>query len=127
MSLQVQITAVQAADQGTIGVAFNIVPSGNYATGGDVLDFTKAIQDPAFQGILAAIVTSQGPINLSVWDAGGNLGTNIPGGVLLGTTLANSKVKFIGATANTELAAGAYPAGITGSKQQGYAIFPKLL
>lgn len=127
MALQVQITSVDASESGVIGVSFNIVPSGSYATGGDALDFTKAIQDPSFAGLLAGIISSQGPLSLSVWDAGGNLGTNIVGGVVMGSTLANSKVKFIGATANTELAAGAYPAGITSSKQQGYAIFPKLV
>jgi len=125
MSLQVQITAIQGLDAGALGVSFNIIPSGSYVTGGDTLDFTKAIADPAFQGLLAQIISSQGPISLSVWDAGGLL-ANTPAAIL-GTTLANSKVKFLGSAFNTELAACAYPGAITGSKQQGYAIFPKLL
>lgn len=127
MALQVQVTAVQSiGDQ--LRVSFNVVASGNYATGGDTLDFTKATVDPtATSGKVAAGVPVQsdmGPIELDVWDAGGNIANGVfP---VIGSTQANNKVKFTSAF-NTELAAGAYPASITGSKLQGEAIFPKFI
>ena len=123
MALAVKITSIQAVGQ-QLRAAFNLTPSGNYATGGDTVDFTAALQDPSFIGMLAQIISTQAPISLDVWDAGGNIANGVfP---VLGTTLANNKVKFTSAF-NTELSAAAYPAAITGSKLQGEAIFTKLL
>jgi len=124
MSLQVKITSVQAVGQ-QLRVAFNLIPSGNYTTavGGDTLDFTTAVPDPAFVGMLAAIESFGPALSLDVWDAGGNLANGIfP---VIGTALNNNKVKFTSAF-NTELGSGAYPGSITGSKLQGEAIFNKL-
>jgi hypothetical protein len=123
MSLAISITSVEPAGD-KVRVLFNITPSGNYVTGGDTLDFTKATQDANFIGAVAMVPSSQAPVSLDVWDAGGNIANGVfPS---LGTTQANSKLKFTSAF-NTELSAAAYPAAITGSKLQGEAIFHKEL
>jgi hypothetical protein len=123
MALAISILSVEPAGD-AIRILFNVTPSGNYVTGGDTLDFTKASQDAAFIGLIAAIESSQAPISLDVWDAGGNLANGVfP---VLGTTQANSKLKFTSAF-NTELAAAGYPGSITGSKLQGEAVFHRNL
>jgi hypothetical protein len=119
--LQVSITKV-IADGQNCRVSFNLIPSGNYVAGGDIVDFTKAVQDPAFFGTVPYIPSDQGPIDFDVWDAGGNIANGVfP---VAGSTQSNNKVKFTSAF-NTELAAGAYPAAITGTKLQGEAVFNK--
>lgn len=79
--------------------------SGNYTTGGDTLDLT-AVTNPSF---IPAGAFAQVPDEFEC--------QNPPGGysceVIVGTALNNSKVKFFSAP-GTELAAGAYPAAITG-------------
>lgn len=126
MALAVQITSLEASGQ-QLCLNFNLVASGNYSTGGDTVDFTQAVaaaalQNPAWAGV---VETSQGPVNLSIWSAGGNLTRNYA--AKQGTALNNSKLKLGGATYNSELAAGAYPADVTGDTIQGVAVFNKLL
>lgn len=125
MPLQVQITNIQPIGN-QLRVAFKVIPSGSYTTaiGGDTLDFTKATVDPSYVGMAPAIPASQGPICLDVWDAGGNIANGVQ--AVMGTTQANSKVKFTSAF-NTELGTGAYPAPILATQLQGEAIFNKLL
>lgn len=86
------------------------VASGNYVTGGDTINLT-VIADPnhigpncqaGYPGKIDDYSVEQMPVGY-----GGEL---IPG-----TTLANWKLKIF-TTSNTELAAGAYPAAITGDK-----------
>lgn len=123
MALAVTITKL-ILDGVQARVSFNLAASGSYVTGGDVVDFTKATADVAFIGSAAVIPTDQGPLNFDVWDSGGNLANGVS--PVMGTTMANSKVKFTSAF-NTELSAGAYPAAITGTKLQGEAVFNKYL
>lgn len=124
MPLAVTITRLSMSGQNA-RIAFNLTPSGSYATGGDTVDFTKATQDVAFLGMVPNFIpTDQALVNFDVWDSSGNLANGVfP---VMGTTLANNKVKFTSAF-NTELSAGAYPAAITGAKLQGEAVFNKYL
>lgn len=120
--LQVQIVRVVPIGM-QVRVSFNVIPSGNYTTGvgGDPLNFANAIADPSFFGNVPLINSDQAPVDLDVWDAGGNLANGVfP---VLGTTQANCAVKFTSAF-NTELGTGAYPASILNSKLMGEAIFP---
>ena len=103
---------------------FNLPLSGNYTAGGDTVNFETPVQDPAFLGAAAEIPASLAPVSLDFWDASGEILFQIA--AVLGTTQANSKIKFgASATFGTELAAGAYPAGLTGAKIQGVAVFHK--
>src|SRR5271166_2544258 len=123
MSAQVQISNVQPMGN-QFRVAFNVILTGNYPTGGDTLNFATATQDPNFVGMVPMVDASQGPISLDVWDMGGNITNGVfP---VLGANPTNSKLKFTSAF-NTELGAGAYPASITSSKIAGEAIFNKML
>lgn len=101
-------------------VGFKVAASGNYVTGGDTLNLATAGQDPLFAGIVADVIASQGPTNLDVWSEGGNLANHYY--AIPGTTPANNKVK-IDSAFNTELSAGAYPAGVTGDTIVGEASF----
>lgn len=118
---QVQITYVTPA-AGVIRVGFNLVQSGTYVTavGGDVVDFTKATQDPAFVGMLPAIEALGGPISLDIWDVSGNIADTYF--AVLGAAQNNSKVKIC-SSFNGELASGAYPTTI---KLIGEAVFNRL-
>lgn len=121
MSLAVQITYVNPTP-GAIRVGFNLVKASTYVTavGGDAIDFTKATQDPAFVGTVAAIEALGAPISLDIWDVSGNLATFIT--VTLGATQKNSKVQ-IQTAVNTELGSGAYPSPMT---LIGEAVFNRL-
>ena len=73
--------------------------SGNYATGGDTLDFTQVADKLPSTQIIQAFVDSQN----------GNAGYYVP---VAGSALNNWKLKaFTGG--GTEIAAGAYPASVT--------------
>ena len=79
--------------------------SGNYATGGDTLDFAAAT-NPKFE---AAAYPSRAPDVIIVHGApGGN-----PAEGVLGTDMTNSLIKMFSAS-DTELGAGAYNAAVTG-------------
>jgi hypothetical protein len=86
-----------------------VTPSGNYVAGGDTLNLTK-ITDPDGVGILGF---NQLPLCVQI--VGENAG-GYRGEWVTGTTRANGKVKFYtpATGATDEVAAGAYPAGITG-------------
>jgi hypothetical protein len=118
------ITYVDATGP-VIRVGFNILSSGNYATGGDTLNLSTAGQDPLYQGMVAQIESLGPPIDLDVWDASGDILYAVY--PILGATAATCKVKRSGSgTFGTELAAGAYPAGILADKLMGEAVFNKL-
>ena len=92
-----------------------LTASGNYATGGDTLDFTT---------VASQLGASQAPIQLWV---GGSTGDAYSFIRAANPTLANGKVK-INTASNTELTAGAYPARITGDTNLVFeAVFQKLL
>lgn len=123
MALQVNIVSIEPVGP-NLRVIFNVGVTGSYVSGGDTLDFTKALKDPSFIGIAEQIIASQGPLSLDVWSQGGNVADAIfP---IRGAALNNSKVKFASSFGG-ELAAGAYPAGITGDTIGGEAVFAKLL
>lgn len=125
MATSVSITKVVAFGQDCT-VFFNLPLSGSYVTGGDTVDFTKAVQDAAFQGMVAQIPASLAPVSLQIWDASGNVLNQIA--PVLGTTQSNCKVKFGAAsTFGTEFAQGAYSAGLLASKLEGCAVFHKLI
>jgi len=94
---------------------FGVVASGNYATGGDTLNFqgVSPLLVSPFQALQAAISGIAGFIYQFVQ----------------GTTQANAKMMVrTGAAAQaalTELNAGAYPAGVTGDTITGVASFPR--
>src|SRR5208282_2029873 len=73
MPMAVSITSINTAGQ-NIMVTFNLKASGSYVTavGGDVINFATATQDPAFLGLVAAVISSQ-LLQLDVWSQGGNL------------------------------------------------------
>ena len=92
--------------------------SGNYPAGGDTVDFTS-INDKIASGEC---------VQFSAWSTNGNLLFQyVPLGS--GATALNAwKLKISGSgTFGTELAAGAYPAGVTGDKVAWAATFRKLL
>lgn len=123
MAAQVSITKV-VADGQNCTVFFNLPLSGNYVAGGDIVDFTKAVQDAAFQGMDAGIPASLAPVSLDIWDASGNVVNQIA--PVLGASQNNCKVKIGAAsTYGTEFAAGAYSAGLLASKLEGQAVFHK--
>jgi len=92
----------------------------NYATNGDTLDLTPlASFGLLFANFIEASIESNGGAAGNPGLAGGNYQ------YLLGTTLANGKLKIF-ATAGTELGAGAYPASITGDVVTLTLVFRKL-
>ena len=94
-------------DDGKFYRAFGtIAASGSYATGGDALSFVGVVPVP--NANKPAIV----------WVGGLN-------GYGYGYNKATGKIK-VTTTSNTELAAGAYPAGITGDTIIFEALFPKV-
>jgi hypothetical protein len=105
-------------------VCFNLPLSGNYVTGGDTVDLTKAVQDALFQGNAVQLPTNLIPVNFDLWDTSGQIAYAVY--PVTGTAQNNYKVKFsASATFGTELAAGAYPATLLASKIQGMAVFHK--
>ncbi|HEV2315920.1 MAG TPA: hypothetical protein VGR94_11490 [Candidatus Acidoferrales bacterium] len=113
-------TLVDSWDDGRrIHVAGTIAASGNYATGGDTLDLTSI-------GALG-IPSTKPPIQGTAWMDGlaGYDYVFSPGAAING-----NKVKVFqqasGAGAFSELAAGAYPAAISGDTITFYGIFPRL-
>lgn len=79
--------------------------SGNYATGGDALDLTAVTNT----NWLAKAHFGQNPLQGAVLNAPDGYGLEI----VPGATLSTWKVKVLTAS-GAELAAGAYPAGLTG-------------
>jgi len=126
MAMQVQITQMEASGQ-QLYITFNAVASGNYSTGGDIIDFTKAVtQASNFNALWSgAVEASLAPVNLSVWSAGGNLARDY---VAVQAGIATSKIKMNTTKGSTtELAAGAYPGDVTADTIQGSVTFNKLL
>lgn len=113
-------TLVDSWDDGKrVHVAGKITASGSYTTGGDTLDLTAL-------GALG-IPTTQPPIQGTAWMDGlaGYDYVFAPGAAINA-----NKVKMFqqgsSAGAFAELAAGSYPAAITGDTITFYGIFPRL-
>lgn len=84
-----------------------VVASGNYVAGGDTINLTSLLNPSHFDD---AVIGYPGKIeDYSIEQMPAGYG----GEMIPGTNLTNWKLK-ITTTANTELAAGAYPAAITG-------------
>ena len=111
-------TLVDTWDDGQrIHVAGTAAASGSYSTGGDTLDLSQ----------FPIIATTQAPIQGTVWMDGisGFDYVFVPG-----SAMSNGKVKIFqqgtSAGAFPELAAGAYPSGISSDTITFYGIFQKL-
>lgn len=83
----------------TVTLRGTLALSSSYATGGDAWDLTRFAGFPVQTG---------DQVSVSVWGANGYGYGYVPG-----ANLTNGKIKVTTAS-NTELAAGAYPAGVTG-------------
>lgn len=87
-------------------------PSGNYTTGGDTANLNPASwTDPNTVGLLGEpLNVPQTPVSVDTQNLGGYYAEVVPA-----STLAAFKVQFYTSEGN-ELAAGAYPAAITGGQ-----------
>lgn len=100
-----------------IHVSGTVAASGNYSTGGDTVDLSQ----------FPAVASAKPPIQGTAWMDGvaGYDYVFVPG-----AAMNSSKVKMFAqgtaAGAFPELAAGAYPAAISGDTITFYGIFPKL-
>lgn len=115
---RVSLTLVDSWDDGKrIHVSGTVLACGNYATNGDTLDLSQS----------PLVASTQPPISGTAWMDGlaGYDYVFIPG-----SALNSNKVKIFqqGASAGAfpELAAGAYPGGITADTITFYGIFKKL-
>ena len=101
-----------------IHLAGTAAASGNYSTGGDTFDLSQFPQ----------VAATQPPVQGTTWMDGlsGYDYVFVPG-----SAMNNGKVKIFqqgsSAGAFPELAAGAYPSGVTGDTITFYGIFKKLL
>lgn len=116
-----------------IYVSFNVALSGNYPTGGEVLNFATAAADVSYVGLLASIMSSD-LLQVDVWSQGGNLAFQYApivtkaGSPSVINPATGVKLKVsASATFGTEHAASAYEAGITGDLITGFAIFTKMI
>lgn len=123
MALAVNVQSIDAKGDMVV-VKGKLVASGSYTTGGDTVDFTALTFDALFTGPSQVIGTSGAPVQFGVWSEGGNVTRAYSG--LIGSALNNNKVKFGGSTYASELAAGAYPADVTGDTIAFEASFKKL-
>lgn len=123
MPLAVNVQSIDA-DSDVVVVTGKLVASGSYPTGGDTIDFTSIAFDATYTGPSQIIPTSQPPLSLGVWSEGGVI--NYVYSPIIGSAMNNNKLKIGGTTYGTELAAGAYPAAITGDTIAFEASFKKL-
>jgi hypothetical protein len=93
-------------------VELAVTPSGNYAAGGDTINLNpSAFRDPNGVGVLGqplSVPTRR--VRVVANNAGGYYPQFVPG-----ATLATSKLQWF-APGGAEVAAGAYPAAITGAQ-----------
>lgn len=132
MAAAVTIQTVDALGA-EIYVSFNIALTGNYPTGGEVLNFATAAADASYIGLLPQIMSSV-LLQVDAWSQGGNLLFQYTPTVTKSGTpstinpATGVKLKIsASATFGTEHAAGAYEAGLTGDIITGFAIFTKML
>ncbi len=88
--------------------------SGSYVAGGDTLDWSA---------VMPLVASSSAPLQVSVTSQNGSVNSYVP---VQGSGISNWKLKIFTA-GGTELAAGAYPAGVTGDTVIWQAQFRKLL
>ncbi len=116
MAITVNLPAnnVDSTANNFINVSGTLTFSGSYATGGDTLDFTP---------VMSLIPTSQAPIQIFAQSQNGSFNAYVP---VQGSSFNNWKLK-IAAPGGTEIAAGAYPASVTGDIVTWQGIFRKFL
>jgi len=107
MSLALTVTS-QWWDGKKIHVIGTVVASGSYATNGDTINFSGL-----------GIKSSQSPLRVDLISLNGYGLAFAPASP---PAQATGKMR-VNTTSNTELAAGAYPAGVTGDTITFYAIF----
>ena len=119
---RIDFTGSSMRVRGTITLSGSYVQYASGA-GGEVLDFTKATYVGGPVGNFGNMIpASKGPTSFDMWGYGGNsYGT----GILLGlpTTPLQVPVRIFAAGSSTELAAGAYAAGLSGDNIQFEAVF----
>jgi hypothetical protein len=123
MAIAVAVTSVDNT-QNRLIVEGSLTLSGNYATHGDAIDFTG----------IDVIKSAQPPTRIDVYQAPA-AGVSAAGFVLLGVpgSAQNNNVLQVFETgaalsgALAELAAGAYPAGLTGAAIKFTAYFPSFV
>jgi hypothetical protein len=138
MAAVVQINNVDAGAQSLYVTGF-IILSGNYPTGGDVLNFATALADPSFVGLVPSVI-SFSCLNMDVWSMNGSSinGANSTGYTSVVTragtpatinpaTGIKLKVAALSATPSTEHAAASYEAQYTGDVIAFMAEFTKLI
>jgi hypothetical protein len=112
MAIKVSIQNISklSGGQGGFLVTGVLIPSGNYVTGGDTVDFTAAVADPALVGGAGAFLETSLPLQqFDAWSQAGNLVQGyLP---VIGATQKTNKLKVVTAF-GVELGAGAYPAGV---------------
>jgi hypothetical protein len=89
-----------------------LVASGNYPAGGDAIPFNNPL-----------IKTGMAPTWIEAQGMGGFNYIGVPGAFL--SSPPNAKLRCITSSTGVEVAAGAYPAGITANPIQFRAIFPR--
>jgi len=117
MAIAVNVTRVDATQQGVV-VEGTLVPSGNYGTGGETVDFSAVPQIPSNLGPVGLVEIAEQPASGST-----------PAGYLLwliaGSTMKNWLLYVATAVGQgpTQLAGGAYPAGLAAATIQFRAYF----
>ncbi len=107
---------VDSTPNNFINIFGKLAFSGSYATGGDTVDFTT-IGDKIFSAV------AQGPLQAVAFSQNGAANAYV---FVQGAAQNNWKLKIFIA-GGTELAAGAYPAGVTGDVVQYQLTIRKLL
>jgi hypothetical protein len=110
MALVVTVTD-HWSDTKRIQAVGSVTPSGSYSTGGDTMALGST-----------AIKSSSIPSYVDMGGSGGYLYSYVKG-----TTINNGKMKIVVSSTGLELAAGAYPAGVTSDSIGFHAFFPKLI
>lgn len=108
MALAVTVTN-HWEDTKRVMVIGTLVATGNYVTGGDTINFG----DPLIKSNSAPLFVVFNRLSKYLM------------AMVFGTLISNGKVKFTVPDTGLEVAAGAYPAGITGDTITFFAIFKK--
>lgn len=132
MAIQIVIEGGSFDANGEGYLEGELVPSGNYSTNGDTVDFTgvnsSIVLGPNYTGAAdLRSVPSSFLKQFDAWSEGGLLSYQYAA-VRGNGQLSGAKLK-VGAnnTFGTELAAGGYPGAVTGDTIAFYAVFKKLL
>jgi len=117
MAITVTVNRIDATQNGVI-VEGTLTPTGNYATGGDTVDFSVKPEIPSN-------IIPQGLVEIAEQPASGTTPAGFLAYLIAGTTLSNWKIFFATAVGQppTQLGAGAYPAALLAATIQFRAFF----